>query len=57
MVQPLMNNSFAPVRVALGVTLSAALVMAAHQFWTPSFALLAWTLMGVTAGFSLSGSV
>jgi hypothetical protein len=51
------SNAFAANRVALGLALSAALVMAAHQFWTPSFALLAWTMMGVTAGFSLSGSV
>jgi hypothetical protein len=52
-----MSNTFAATRVAFGIALSTALVMAAHQAWTPSFAPLAWTLMGVTAGFSLSGSV
>ncbi|MGI5284920.1 hypothetical protein ACQEVF_16490 [Nonomuraea polychroma] len=52
-----MNNTFAATRVAFGIALSVALVVAAHQVWTPSFTLLAWTLMGVTAGFSLSGSV
>lgn len=52
-----MSNTFAATRVALGIMLSTALVVAAHQVWTPSFTPLAWTLMGVTAGFSLSGSV
>jgi hypothetical protein len=52
-----MSTTFAATRVALGIALSAALVMAAHQVWTPSFAPLAWALLGVTAGFSLSGSV
>ncbi|MFI7443361.1 hypothetical protein [Nonomuraea indica] len=52
-----MTDTFAATRVALGITLCAALVAAAHLVWTPSFTPLAWTLLGVTAGFSLSGSV
>ncbi|MEU4511406.1 hypothetical protein AB0G05_18095 [Nonomuraea wenchangensis] len=52
-----MSNSFAATRVALGIALCAALVAAAHQLWTASFTPLAWVLLGVTAGFSLSGSV
>ncbi|UBU16253.1 hypothetical protein [Nonomuraea gerenzanensis] len=52
-----MSNTFAATRVALGIALCTALVAAAHQVWTPSFTPLAWALLGVTAGFSLSGSV
>ncbi|MEU4405960.1 hypothetical protein AB0F88_15650 [Streptosporangium sp. NPDC023963] len=52
-----MNNTYSATRVALGIALSTALVVAAHEVWTLSFTPLAWALMGVSAGFSLSGSV
>lgn len=42
--------------VALSLTLGAALLLTADQLVTPLGA-LAWTMLGATAGFSLSGSV
>jgi hypothetical protein len=44
-------------RVALGLLVAALALAAANQAGTGRFDLLAWTLMGITAGFSLSGSV
>ncbi|MEO3808042.1 hypothetical protein ABGB17_03475 [Sphaerisporangium sp. B11E5] len=44
-------------RVAVGLFLAALALAATNQVWTGRFDLLAWTLMGITAGFSLSGSV
>jgi hypothetical protein len=44
-------------RAALGLFLAALALAAAHQVWHGQLELLAWTLLGITAGYSLSGSV
>lgn len=44
-------------RVAVVLLLAALALTATDQVLTGRFDLLAWTLMGITAGFSLSGSV
>ncbi|MFC6087069.1 hypothetical protein [Sphaerisporangium aureirubrum] len=44
-------------RVATGLLLAALALAATSQVWTGRFDLLAWIMLGITAGFSLSGSV
>ncbi|HET6298875.1 MAG TPA: hypothetical protein VFG33_36235 [Kribbella sp.] len=48
---------FPATRVATGLVISAALVLAAHQIWSGTLAPAAWVLLGMISAFSLSGSV
>jgi hypothetical protein len=49
---------FPATRVATGLVISAALVLALHQIWGGSLApAAAWLLLGMISAFSLSGSV
>lgn len=48
---------FPATRVATGLVISAALVLAAHQVWRGSLDPVAWMLLGMISAFSLSGSV
>ncbi|MDP4502995.1 hypothetical protein OHA25_21005 [Nonomuraea sp. NBC_00507] len=43
--------------IALGLAVCAIALAASHLTWSLSLDVLAWTLLGVTAGYSLSGSV
>jgi len=48
---------FPATRVATGLVISAALVLAAHQIWSGTLAPAAWVLLAMISAFSLSGSV
>jgi hypothetical protein len=50
-------RAFTAPTTAAGLLAAALVLFAAGQVWTGAFQLFAWTLLGVTAGFSLSGSV
>jgi hypothetical protein len=47
----------ATVSTPVGLVLSALLGVLAYQLVDAPVVLLAWTLLGVTAGYSISGSI
>ncbi|MFF5213469.1 hypothetical protein [Streptosporangium sp. NPDC000396] len=52
-----MTRSLSAVRVSVVLAVCAVALTATHQTWSVSLVLLAWTMLGITAGYSLSGSV
>jgi hypothetical protein len=52
-----MGRLLSAPRAAFGLLLAALALAAAHWASLGQAELLAWTLMGITAGYSLSGSV
>jgi hypothetical protein len=57
LVESLMKRALQASPIALGLAVCAIALAASHLTWSLSLDVLAWTLLGVTAGYSLSGSV
>ncbi|MDI6103050.1 hypothetical protein QLQ12_30990 [Actinoplanes sp. NEAU-A12] len=53
----MIRRASTPAGVGALITASAIVVATVHHTWSVSLVFLAWTLLGVTAAFSLSGSV
>ncbi|MEU7894082.1 MULTISPECIES: hypothetical protein [Nonomuraea] len=52
-----MTRAFDARHVAFGLAALTVAVFGTQRAWSVSLEPLAWTLLGVTAGYSLSGSV
>lgn len=53
----MMPRALTPAGVGALITAGVVVVATVHHTWSVSLVFLAWTLLGVTAAFSLSGSV